>query len=176
MCIVGDGARRRALEELAVERGVTELVRFSGRLPKSEMPVALASSDCLLIHLKESELFETVIPSKIFEAMAMERPIVMGVRGESAAIVREARAGIEMRPGDAASLVDALTKLADDTTLCESLSRHGREFVLNRYSRDVFAQDYLRLLNRVIGRPIDRTGQHGPAHEMPAESHSGSKA
>ena len=67
-CIVGDGATRQELEQQVSAAGVQDLVVLTGRLLKSEMPKVLASSDCLLIHLRKTDLFETVIPSKIFEA------------------------------------------------------------------------------------------------------------
>jgi glycosyltransferase involved in cell wall biosynthesis len=154
--LVGDGARRKALEELCAHRNLTDLVRFTGRLDKSEMPKVLASSDALLVHLRACDLFETVIPSKIFEAMAMERPIIMGVRGESAEIVRQSGAGIEMDPGDAESLAQCVLRLKDSRVFYESLSRSGRDFVLQRFSRDAFAAGYLDLIVSVV------RGDHRP--------------
>jgi glycosyltransferase involved in cell wall biosynthesis len=148
--LVGDGARRKLLEEECVERKLTGLVRFTGRLDKSEMPKVLASSDALLVHLRACDLFETVIPSKIFEAMAMERPIIMGVRGESAEIVRQSGAGIEMEPGNAESLVQCVTRLKDDCAFYGTLSRSGRDFVLQHFSRDAFAAKYLELIGSVV--------------------------
>ncbi len=151
--LVGDGARRAPLEEECRARGLDDLVFFTGRLDKSEMPRVLASSDVLLVHLRSCDLFETVIPSKIFEAMAMERPIIMGVRGESAEIVRDSGAGIDMEPGNAESLVESVVRLRDDLELYQRLSRSGRDFVLSKFSRDAFAQRYLELLTDVVGDP-----------------------
>lgn len=147
--LVGDGARRSFLEEQSQKRGLTDLVKFTGRLPKAEMPQVLASSDALLVHLRDCELFTTVIPSKIFEAMAMQRPIIMGVRGESADIVREAGAGLEMVPGDPESLIACVEQL-QSSALRADLSERGREFVLTEFSRDAFAENYLALLSQLV--------------------------
>jgi glycosyltransferase involved in cell wall biosynthesis len=144
--LVGDGARREALIEQTKAAGVEDIVRFTGRLDKSAMPEVLASSDCLLVHLKKSELFETVIPSKIFEAMAMQRPIIMGVQGESAEIVRKSQSGIEIEPDNAEQLVAAVLKLCDDRQFYDGLCRNGRAFVVQNYSRDRFAADFLKIL------------------------------
>jgi glycosyltransferase involved in cell wall biosynthesis len=146
--LVGDGARREALQNLANESGVESLVRFSGRLDKSMMPVVLASSDCLLVHLKRSELFETVIPSKIFEAMAMQRPIVMGVRGESAEIVRNAGAGVEIEPDNAEDLTNAVIRLCDNREFYASLGKNSRDFVLQHFTRDSLAASFLSLIEK----------------------------
>lgn len=148
--LVGDGARRESLQAEADQRGLSDCVKFTGRLDKSEMPRVLANSDALLVHLRACDLFTTVIPSKIFEAMAMERPIVMGVRGESAEIVERANAGLEMEPGDAASLVTCVERLRDDAELRGSLSSSGRQFVLTEFSRDTFAERYLDVIGRVV--------------------------
>ncbi|MCP4816022.1 MAG: glycosyltransferase family 4 protein, partial [Planctomycetaceae bacterium] len=110
--LVGDGARREWLEQDAAHRGLSDLVKFTGRLDKSEMPGVISSSDTLLVHLRRCDLFTTVIPSKIFETMAMQRPIIMGVRGESAEIVQEAVAGIQMEPGNVDSLLSCLDRLS----------------------------------------------------------------
>lgn len=148
--IVGDGARREELSREAEMRGVNDLVKFTGRLPKEQMPQVLASSHTLLVHLRGSELFSTVIPSKIFEAMAMCRPIIMGVKGESAEIVARSGAGVPMVPDDADSLVNCVVSLADDAALYEQLSSKGREFVLREFSRDSFAADFQQLLETLV--------------------------
>lgn len=149
--LVGDGARREELEKEAQARGLQDMVQFTGLLPKSEMPRVLASSQALLVHLRACDLFTTVIPSKIFEAMAMKRPIIMGVRGESADIVRDAQAGLDMEPGNPDSLIECVMRLKTEPGLHESLTRNGRNFVLDQFSRDAFAARYLELLEAVRG-------------------------
>lgn len=144
--LVGDGARRESLEEMAKQEGVDKVVRFTGLLDKSQMRTVLASSDCLLVHLKKSDLFETVIPSKIFETMAMERPIIMGVRGESAEIVRASGSGLEIEPENDEELAHAVCKLADDHAYYDSLCKSGRAFVMANYDRDQLAGRFLEII------------------------------
>ena len=75
--LVGDGAQREALQKEAQERKLDNVI-FTGRRPKSEMPDWVASSDVNLVHLKKSDLFETVMPSKIFESAGCARPMLRG--------------------------------------------------------------------------------------------------
>ena len=150
-CLVGDGAHREKIERDVVESNLGDMVRFTGRLPKSEMPMVLASSDCLLIHLKKTDLFATVIPSKIFEAMAMERPLVMGVQGESADIVEDSGAGIGMESDNEQQLVDAVLKLKDDDDLRNRLCHNGRKFVSKHFTRDSLAKKMLEVMEQVVG-------------------------
>lgn len=147
--MVGDGARREELERAAQRRGLSERVVFTGRLAKEEMPDVLASADACLVHLKKTQLFETVIPSKIFEMMAMAKPIIMGVRGEAWAITHRAGAAVAMEPESAESLADAVTRLADEPALRTRLAASAREFVTEHYNRDRLAQTYLRTLESV---------------------------
>ena len=148
-CLVGDGAQREQIKKDAIESNVNDMIRFTGRLPKSDMPMVLASSDCLLVHLKKTDLFATVIPSKIFEAMAMERPLVMGVQGESADIVKDSGAGIAMESDNAQQLVDAVLALKDDNELRNRLCTNGRQFVGQQYTRDSLAKKMLDVMQRV---------------------------
>lgn len=147
--MVGDGAQRETLLAQATDTGL-ETVQFLGRIAKHEMPAAISVADAILVHLRPSDLFETVVPSKIFEAMAMAKPIVMGVRGESAEIVRSAQAGLDMRPGDGESLANCLIQLATDAALYDSFCKSGREFVLSQFNRDVFAQQMLETLQTTV--------------------------
>lgn len=151
-CLVGDGAERSRLEELARQVGVRDRVIVTGRQPKDEVPRILASSDCCLVHLRPCELFGTVLPSKIFEIMAMGRPMILGVDGQARQIVREADAGLEMEPGSAESLVAAVERLADDPALTARLGASARQYVAEHYNRDRLAEQYLQLLFRVLSR------------------------
>lgn len=151
-CLVGDGAQRRHLEEKAQEAGLDGMVVFTGRQPKEEIPAVLASSNACLIHLRDCPLFGSVLPSKIFETMAMGRPIIMGVRGEACDLVMEAGAGIPMEPGSAESLAQAVERLADDGQFAAIRGRAARDYVATYYNRDLLADGFLRLLRRVAGQ------------------------
>ena len=150
-CLVGDGSQREALEERARLGGVSDMVVFTGRQPKKRMPAILASSDVCLVHLRGCELFGTVIPSKIFETMAMQRPMIMGVRGQAREIVAAAGAGLEMQPDSAVELADCVTRLADDRSLLEQLGASARAFVELNYNRDDLAARMLEIAERTAG-------------------------
>ncbi len=148
--MVGDGARRAELQQAANKRGLSEAVVFTGRQPRELMPTVLAASDACLVHLRATELFGTVIPSKIFETMAMERPIIMGVEGEAREIVLRAGAGIAMEPESAESLVAAVEQLAGDDDEKAAMGKAGRAFVSMEFTRDRQASRYLKLLAEVV--------------------------
>jgi glycosyltransferase involved in cell wall biosynthesis len=153
-CVVGDGAHRERLCQAAADSGVASSVIFTGRQPTARMPAILASSDVCLIHLKACELFESVIPSKIFEAMAMERPILIGVRGTAVDIVRRANAGLEFEPGCADQLAACVIRLADDPSLHFRFGMKARAFVERHYNRDALALEMLDRIEQVAASRV----------------------
>lgn len=147
--LVGDGAERARLQTQVADEELDDLVVFTGRLPREQMPAVLASSDVCLVHLRKSELFETVIPSKIFETIAMGKPIIMGVAGEARDMVLAAGAGVAMEPESVSDLVSSVTELADDRSRLRSLASSARFLVLENFNRDDLAQKYLSLLTQI---------------------------
>lgn len=147
--VVGEGATREELEGQIRASGLEGMVALTGRLPREAMPAVLSISDCCLVHLRKTGLFETVLPSKIFEAAAMERPIVLGVEGDAASLVREADCGICIEPGDDVALLSAIDRLAADPELRRRLGRNGRANLVARHDVDRLAEDYACVLERV---------------------------
>ncbi len=156
--LVGDGAVRESLERQAQDEGLSEIV-FTGRQPKAEMPAFLAATDACLVHLIRTELFKTVLPSKIFEAAAMSRPIVLGVEGFAADLVSGAEAGLCIEPENEQELLEAVERLAADPGLARRLGEAGHERIARRYGFDRLAGDYSDLLEtlRVEGWHRGRT-------------------
>ncbi|MBU4259823.1 MAG: glycosyltransferase family 4 protein [Proteobacteria bacterium] len=146
--LVGDGAERDNLVKEKEALGL-ENVLMLPQQPKEKMPEFLAASDACMILLKKSDLFKTVIPSKIFETMAMERPIILGVEGESREIIEKAKSGLCIEPENHQQLAEAVLRLYNDPKLSESLGRNGRRFVKDNFDRDKLAETYLGILQQV---------------------------
>jgi glycosyltransferase involved in cell wall biosynthesis len=139
--IVGDGASKENLEREAKESELAN-VRFTGLVPKSEISEIVRASDASLIHLKNDALFTTVIPSKMFEIMAMNVPIIMGVKGEARDIVLEAKAGEVMEPEDERELLSAIALIREKG----QKYYHGRDYVSRYFDRDKLAQNMLDII------------------------------
>ena len=144
--LVGDGAERENLIKRKDEMGLKNVLMLPQQ-KKEIVPEILAASDACMVLLRKTDLFKTVIPSKIFEAMAMERPIVLGVQGESADIVNEADCGVCIEPENSRQLADAILELSGDPKRTERLGQNGGVFVRTNYNRDDLAMRYLDVLN-----------------------------
>lgn len=158
--LVGDGAERHRLAAKRAEMGVTNVVMLD-QLPKASMPALWSLADVSLVLLKKSDLFKTVIPSKIFESMAMQVPIILGVEGEAKAIIEGAGAGLCIEPENAGQLADSLRRLYEDRTLTRRLGESGRRYVEQHFDRAVLADRYGRVLLDTIASAGSRAARLG---------------
>lgn len=153
--MVGEGSERARLEAEARRRDLGNVI-FLGQQPKASMPAIWQAIDAGLVLLRRVETFKTVLPSKMFETMAMARPIVMGVEGEAADLLDKAEAGLVIPPQDAAALAAALIDLADDRGHAVRLGQSGRAFVTAHFDRRMLAREYIDFAERVVA---DATSQ-----------------
>jgi len=149
--IVGEGARRAALEARARELKLDN-VEFCGEQPRGEVPRWIAESDVCLVLLRRTEVFLTVVPSKMLEIMAVGRPIILGVEGEARMLLERARAGLAIQPESAEQLVSAILTLQANAELAAQLGANGREFVRQEFRREKLAARYLEVLVGVQGK------------------------
>lgn len=146
---VGVGAAKEGLEREARARGLDNVV-FVARQPKETMPRLWSVCDAALVHLQNDPVFATVIPSKIFEAMAVGRPILyVGPRGDGSEIVERHRAGLWVAPADPDALAAAAVRLAGDPALVAELARAAAQ-AAPEYSRRRQAEASLAVLRRAL--------------------------
>ncbi len=169
--IVGDGAERARLEREADTRGLSNVI-FAGLLPKDDIPSVLSESAACLVHLRKRDLFKTVLPSKLFEAMGMRRPVLLGVEGYSKELLERAAAGIAFEPENGSALAAAVLRLAQDHQLGQTMGERGHRFVLQSYTRDALATAYAELLKTVSLLPQEKPDlarENTPIGEKSAE-------
>lgn len=147
--IMGQGACREQLEVSAVERGLTNVV-FSNSVPHDEIPSVYAALDMSLVHLRPTPLFKTVIPSKIFEAMAMGCPILMAVEGEAARLVQQAEAGLCIPSGCAEAIVTSVRQAAREPETLSEMGRKGELAARTLFSRRTKAFEVLDALEAAL--------------------------
>jgi glycosyltransferase involved in cell wall biosynthesis len=119
---------------------------------RDQVPAILAATDLALVTLKSSDVFKTVLPSKMFEAMAAKCAIVLGVEGEARATLERAGAGVAVNPGDANALSRAIADLAADPDRRERMALAGRQFVGREFGRRAWAARYVDVLVGITGR------------------------
>lgn len=146
--MLGDGADRQRLEDRAKGEGLNNIL-FLHSVPKSEVMRYWSILDASIIHLRKSELFTTVIPSKMFECMGMAIPIVHGVEGESAEIIVKYDIGVAFEPENHLALVERLFVLHDDLDLRKRLARNG-PLAAFQYDRKSLAEKMLAVIKGYV--------------------------
>jgi glycosyltransferase involved in cell wall biosynthesis len=135
--IVGDGRRRAELEGIAKASGTGRAVVFTGSVPHDEVRAWYASLDAFVVPRRDERASATVTPLKPYEALAMERPLVVAALPALLEIADPdgpQPRGLAFRAGDAAALADQLERLMDDAALGRRLGTAGRAWVASERS------------------------------------------
>ncbi len=146
--LIGEGAEKERIVELAAARRLTN-IQFLGQQPRERIPAYVSAADVCLVMLKKTELFKTVIPTKLLEYMACERPVIVAVDGQARQIVEEAGAGVFVEPENSQALVKAVLDLAEDPEHRRQMGASGRQYIVNRFSREKTARDYITVLDEL---------------------------
>lgn len=139
--IVGDGDRRDALEQLAVDEDVAGQVEFTGLIDREAVPELLADARIGLAPLEDRESLSYAVPTKLYEYMACGLPVLATGRGQIERHVDDAGAGV-VADDDPEAVAAAIDELLADEGVCRQYGRRGREFVTTRYDRRAIARSF----------------------------------
>jgi glycosyltransferase involved in cell wall biosynthesis len=158
----GPGAEREILIALARERELANAI-FLPPQPKDRMPLVWSLCDVALVHLKDSPVFAEVIPSKIFEAMAMGLPILACLpAGEATRLVESEGAGLAVPPEKPAALAEAALRLMRDDALRTRLAA-GALAAAPRHSREFQARAMMEALRAAMSGAGDQAAERAEA-------------
>ncbi len=147
--LIGEGAEKEKIKAQAAARGLTN-VRLLDQQPRETIPAFISASDVCLVLLKKTDVFKTVIPTKMLEFMSCARPVILGVEGQAQEIVEDARAGIVMEPENSESLARAVLALHSDRERGISLGKNGRDYIIRNFSRRYTAEKYVEVLKQML--------------------------
>ena len=147
---VGEGPRKAALVGLAESLRLRN-VRFLPQVPLDQSAYYMNAADVLLVTLTADPAFAMFVPSKLFDAMACAKPVVLTVPGEARAILDQAGAGVFVPPGDVDALAAALRALAADAERRARFGAAGRSFVVRHYRRAEQARRFSAIVERAAG-------------------------
>jgi colanic acid biosynthesis glycosyl transferase WcaI len=147
--VAGDGPERAKLEARAAELGLTNLAMHPP-IAKEQTRAFYNACDVCVVPLAGFPILRETVPSKIFEVMGCERPVLAALDGEGATIVRESGGGVVVPAEDGPAIADAVLRLRalPDAERAE-MGRRGRAYVRAHYAREVLADRYLEILRRV---------------------------
>lgn len=122
-------------------------VVFMPPVEKSQMPRILKSVDVALVPLRKLDIFQGAIPSKIFEALAMEKPLLLGVDGEARThFIEKANAGRFFEPENVDDLAEKLIEMSNNPEELKQMGMRARLYVSEHFNRDNIAQKFYDVL------------------------------
>ena len=146
---LGDGAEKRNLLDLKEKMNLKNVTMLdSGFMLEVKRYISIL--DIALINLRKSELFTTVIPSKIFENAGMEIPILMGVNGEAREIIESYHAGLCFEPESEIDFCEKLDLLLTDKNLYNECKEGCRKLSLD-FDRNLLANKMLQIITKING-------------------------
>lgn len=146
---VGDGAEKDNLIKIKEEKKLDNVI-FLPLQPKKNMPKIMASIDAAIVPLKKLNLFKGAFPSKIYETMCSEVPIILAVEGDVADMIYKADAGIVVKPENPKEMAQAVLRLYNDEALVKRLGHNGRKYVIENYSRQNITRKLEQLLLEIM--------------------------
>jgi glycosyltransferase involved in cell wall biosynthesis len=147
--ILGSGPEKEKLLQLKQDLNLSNVFFYDSQ-PKSLMPSIVNSIDVAVIPLKKLDLFLGAIPSKIFENLAMKKPILLGVDGEARQLfINDGNAGLYFEPENFSDLANKTMLLFNNREKVVSLGSNGFNYVLKNFSRNKIASEFIMELEEI---------------------------
>ena len=142
--IIGDGPERDKLHAIHKQKYLANTI-FVNEQSRGDIAKYLSIADCGIVPLIKSSVFRGTIPSKLFDYLSCELPVLLGVDGEARTILEESQAGLYYEPEDFHDLAEKILTLKDNHEL-RAMGRMGRKFVERFYNRKMLAQEIEKII------------------------------
>lgn len=147
--IIGDGPEKIRLLRKAEDMQLGS-VRFVGNIPRTAMSEAIAACNAYIVPLKKNDLFLGAIPSKLFEPLAMGKPILLGVDGEARELfITRGKAGLFFEPENADDLSYKISEMITDSNYLKQMGLNGKKYVAENFNRKHIARSFFEKLKEL---------------------------
>jgi len=147
--LVGDGAMKKSIGQTIIDKKLSN-VKMLPPQSKDLIPDFYRISDVCIVPLKNISLFDSFVPSKIFEIMACGIPIIASVVGEAKEILQRSQSAKIISPESAVELVTAIEWMFDNHQERSKMAESGRMFVCDHYDRSILAKNYISHLRSIV--------------------------
>tara|TARA_B100001093_G_scaffold176333_1_gene169091 strand:+ start:109 stop:1311 length:1203 start_codon:yes stop_codon:yes gene_type:complete len=138
---IGDGVCKSEIEILA--KPFNKKIEFCEPMPRDELIKHILKSSVCLVPLKDKKIFNSALPSKMFEYMACGKPIIASVRGDAKKVINDSGSGIAVHPENAKLLSNAILTYFNDSKRCKVDGKNGMTFVTSNLSKEVLISSML---------------------------------
>lgn len=153
--IMGDGPDKERLVAISRKLELPNLKFYAG-VSKKEIADVLSAVDIAIIPLRKIELFEGAIPSKIFEILALEKPVLLGIKGEAKDLfIDEGKAGLAFEPENDEELAELIRRLKNDPDLSKQLGINGARYAATYFDSQHIADAFWTFLTNEVSKKAD---------------------
>ena len=142
--IVGGGTDLERLQKMGENM---KNVIFYGRKPIEEMPEFYAKADAMLITLAADPVLSLTLPGKVQSYMAVGKPIIGAIDGETKTVIEEAQCGFCGKAEDVDELAENIRKFIGNNTDRFLMGKNAREFYVNNFQELMFMDKLEKYLN-----------------------------
>ncbi len=143
---IGEGVCKTEIETLA--KPFLNKIDFHNPVPRKELIKHIKKASLCIVPLKDKKIFESALPSKMFEYMACGKPIIVSIRGDAEKIVNDSKAGMVIEPENAKSLSDAIMKYYLDRDRCSFEGKNGITYITKKLSKELLISNLINEINK----------------------------
>jgi colanic acid biosynthesis glycosyl transferase WcaI len=147
--LIGDGPKKSELVSQAASYNLPNLTLLPEK-PIEKIPDYLSAADVALVPLKKAKIFKGALPSKIFDAWACERPILLSIDGEARSVMESVQGGLFIPPEDPVKMAEALIHLMNSPTERRQMGENGLKYTRDNHSRAALAEKLILHLEKYI--------------------------
>jgi glycosyltransferase involved in cell wall biosynthesis len=143
--IIGDGVDKELVEQEIKSNNLTN-VTLHPPVPKDIINKYLSLFDVVIIPLVKNDLFKITIPSKLYESMAAEKPVILSVDGEAKSIVEKSNSGFAIEPENPITLSQKILEIYHNPQLLTFFGENGRKYSLQYFDRKTIITNFQKQL------------------------------
>jgi len=145
--LLGDGPEKSRLMQRVNDENITR-VKFLELVSREVVPSYVDAVDVAVIPLKKMDLFLGAIPSKIFENLALAKPLLLSVDGEARRLfIDEGNAGLFIEPENSQMLAEKSLYLEANPDIVKTMGANGQSYVQKFFMRKKITADWVSTLN-----------------------------
>ena len=148
---IGDGVEKDKLQKMKDKLDLFQ-VQFIEKQPREEMPRFISCADICIVPLVKHTLFLNALPSKMFEYMACEKPLILAIDGEARVLIEKWGSGIYVEPENIVQLKKAILKLYKSKDLLPRMGKKGKALVLKKFCRQDLAEKFAQMIQETVRR------------------------
>ncbi len=146
--ILGFGNEFSKIENYIKNKKVTNVILKEAVQPEI-LHNYISLIDIFFVSLVDTPLFEFALPSKIFQGMALEKPMLCGVTGEAAKVIEDSESGYVFKPQNVDDCINKIKAMISEKNNFSIMGAKGKAYVQEHFNREIISKDISNLIESI---------------------------